>query len=161
MWSIFQENYVDSKDVNTAGASMAFSDADIFDNAMYSSLNNEWNVMQYFAHFAITIPRFHMKAHLREDKIRPGSCWTKHGNYKMRAKKLYNIQLRNNNISIEALSLLQKYAGLGYYDKMLCYDITPQDFDTMNHLCLTNKLKPRDVNTIKKKLKNALLEQGN
>jgi hypothetical protein len=31
----------------------------------------------------------------------------------------------------------------------------------MNHLCLTNKLKPRDVNTIKKKLKNALLEQGN
>jgi hypothetical protein len=161
MWSIFQENYVDSKDVNTSGASMAFSDADIFDNAMYSSLNNEWNVMQYFAHFAITIPRFHMKAHLREDKIRPGSCWTKHGNYKMRAKKLYNIQLRNNNISIEALSLLQKYAGLGYYDKMLCYDITPQDFDTMNHLCLTNKLKPRDVNTIKKKLKNALLEQGN
>jgi len=160
MWSIFQENYVDSKDVNTAGASRAFSDADIFDSAMYSCSNNDWNVMHYFAHFAITIPRYYMKAHLCEDKIRPGSCWTKHGNYKMRAKKLYSIQLRNSGISTDALCLLQRYAGLGYIEPMLRYDITPQDFDTMNHLCVINKLKPRDVNSIKKRLKNALLEQG-
>jgi hypothetical protein len=161
MWSIFQENYVDSKDVNTLAVSRAFSDADIFDNVMYSSISNDWNMMPFFAHSAITTPRFHMRGALSEDKLRPGSCWTKHGNYKMRAKKLHGIQTRNTNISIEALGLLQKYAGLGYIDKILSYDITPQDFDTMNHLCLANKLKPRDVNTIKKRLKNALLEQGN
>jgi hypothetical protein len=160
MWSIFQENYLDSKRVDVAAVSRSFSDADIIDCALYASTANDWNLMPYFGHCAIAIPRLHMKTPLVEKKIRPGSCWTKHGNYKMRAKKLYNIQLRNNQISIDALCLLQKYAGLGYLEPILSYDITPQDFDTINHLCLVNKLKPRDVNNIKKRLKNALPEQG-
>ena len=160
MWSIFQENYLDSKGVDLAKVSASFSDADIYDSAMYDSTTSDWVIMPFFATCAIIIPRFYMPTPLNPDKIRPGAHWTKHGNYKMRQRKFYNIQLRNHHISMEALCLLQRYAGLGYIEPMLQYDITPQDFDTMNHLCIVNKLKPRDVNTIKKKLKNALLQQG-
>src|SRR6056300_1970997 len=39
MWDIFQENYVDSKGVDILSASSAFSDADMYDNNMYSSGN--------------------------------------------------------------------------------------------------------------------------
>lgn len=159
MWSIFQENYLDSRDVNFSKVAMSFSDADLFDCAMYSG-ESDWNIMPYFANVAMSIPRVYMRAPLKVEKIRPGASWTKHGNYKMRQRKLSDIQVRNQNISIEALCLLQTYAGLGYVDKLLEYDITPQDFDTMNHLCVATKLKPRDVNSIKKRLKNALSEQG-
>jgi hypothetical protein len=160
MWSIFQENYLDSKELDYVRVSSSFSDADIFDCAMYNG-DFDWNVMPFFANTAICIPRLHMRAPLKPDTLRPGACWTKHGNYKMRQRKLSDIQVRNNNICIDALCLLQKYAGFGYVDKLLEYAITPQDFDTMNHLSITSKLKPRDVNSIKKRLKNALLsEQG-
>jgi hypothetical protein len=161
MWSIFQENYLDSKDVDYVRAALSFSEADKFDCAMYSG-DGDWNMMPFFANAAISIPRFHMRAPLKKEALRPGSCWTKLGNYKMRRRKLSDIQRRNENISIDALCLLQTYAGLGYVHKLLEYDITPQDFDTMNHLCIASKLKPRDVNSIKKRLKNARLhEQGN
>jgi hypothetical protein len=151
MWSIFQENYLNSADVDFAKVSVSFADADLFDSAMYSSEAN-WNVMPFFVNAAVSMPRYYMRAPLCEEKLRAGACWTKHGNYKMRKRKLHGIQVRNNNISIEALCLLQSYAGLGYIDKLRAYDITPQDFDTMNHLCITTKLKPRDVNSIKKRL---------
>jgi hypothetical protein len=151
MWSIFQENYLDSADVDFAKVAKSFSDADLMDSSMYSALG-DWNIMPYFANVAMCIPRYYMREPLKEDNIRAGASWTKHGNYKMRRRKLHGIQIRNNNISIEALCLLQRYAGLGYIDKLRDYDITPQDFDTMNHLCITTKLKPRDVNLIKKRL---------
>ena len=151
MWSIFQENYLDSADVDFAKVAKSFSDADLMDSSMYSALG-DWNIMPYFANAAMCIPRYYMREPLKEDNIRAGASWTKHGNYKMRRRKLHGIQIRNNNISIEALCLLQSYAGLGYIDKLRDYDITPQDFDTMNHLCITTKLKPRDVNLIKKRL---------
>ena len=154
MWSIFQENYLDSADVDFATVATSFSDADLMDTSMYSAMG-DWNIMPYFANAAISMPRYYMRAPLREESLRAGASWTKHGNYKMRRRKLHSIQIRNNNISIEALCLLQRYAGLGYIDKLRAYDITPQDFDTMNHLCITTKLKPRDVNSIKKRLNNA------
>jgi hypothetical protein len=54
------------------------------------------------------------------------------------------------------LCLLKRYAELGRYDRLLDYDITPQDFDVMNHLATTSKLKQRDVTNIKKGLKYAI-----
>jgi hypothetical protein len=54
------------------------------------------------------------------------------------------------------LCLLKRYAELGRYDRLLDYDITPQDFDVMNHLATTSKLKQRDVTNIKKGLKHAI-----
>ena len=151
MWSIFQENYLDSADVDFGKVALSFSDADLFDAAMYST-DADWNVMPFFANSAMSIPRLYMRAPLREQHVRAGASWTKHGNYMMRRRKLHNIQIRNQNITIEALCLLQRYAGLGYIDKVQQYDITSQDFDTINHLCIASKLKPRDVNSIKKRL---------
>ena len=152
MWSIFQENYLDAKDADHWRIANSFSDADIVDTAIYSS-DCDWNHMPYFANLAMHLPRAHMRTPLQKDTIRPGACWTKHGNYKMRMRKLKDIKLRNSQISIQALGVLQKYAGFGYVDKLLSYNLTPQDFDTINHLCITSKLKARDVNSIKKKLK--------
>ena len=152
MWSIFQENYLDCKDADHWRIASSFSDADIVDTAIYSS-DCDWNLMPYFANLAMLLPRAYMRTPLQKENIRPGACWTKHGNYKMRLRKLKDIKLRNNQISIQALGLLQKYAGFGYVEKLLCYNLTPQDFDTINHLCITSKLKARDVNSIKKKLK--------
>ena len=154
MWSIFQENYLDSKDADYWHIANSFSDADIIDTAIYTT-EYDWDVMSYFANVAMHIPRAHMRSPLKAATVRPGACWTKHGNFKMRHRKLRDIKLRNTQISIEALCLLQKYAGLGYIDKIEHYNLTPQDFDTINHLCITSKLKARDVNAIKKKLKNA------
>ena len=160
MWSIFQENYIDSKNCDFVKIAHSFSDADIFDCALYNSDSSDWNMMPYFGHTAVTVPRFYTRAPLVEKNLRPGSCWTKNGNRNMRMKKLKNIQIRNTNVCQDSLCLLQRYAGLGYLQPMMSYDITSQDFDTINHLCIGNKLKPRDVNNIKKKLKNALSQQG-
>jgi hypothetical protein len=92
-----------------------------------------------------------------KDKIRPGSSWTKYGNYKMRSKKLVEIRRKSMGIlTIEHLCLIKMYAESGNVEKMLEYNLSPQDFDVMNHLAVGSKLKQRDVTKIKKALKDAI-----
>jgi hypothetical protein len=90
MWDIFQENYLDSKGVDVIKASRSFSDADFYDSHIYT--NGCWNLMPYFVLHALTIPKTALGEPLDKDRIRPGSCWTKHGNYKMRKQKFEEIQ---------------------------------------------------------------------
>ena len=98
---------------------------------------------------------------LVRDKIRPGSCWTKYGNYKMRNQKYRDIQKRSGfNLCIEDLCVLKRYAENGNIEPMLEYGLTPQDFDVMNHLAIASKLKQRDVTRVKKALKNAIAERS-
>jgi hypothetical protein len=54
----------------------------------------------------------------------------------------------------EHLHVLKLYAQNGNIDILKEYNITPQDFDIINHICIQNKLKQRDVNNIKKCLRN-------
>lgn len=155
IWDIFQENYLDSKGVNMMKASMSFSDADVIDNYIYSSGN--WILIPYFCLSAVIMPKFYMGKPLVKDKIRAGSCWTKYGNYKMRLKKLTEIQRNtSHNIGIDQLCLLKKYAENGDVKPMLDYGLSPQDFDVMNHLAVGSKLKQRDVMKVKKALKDAI-----
>jgi hypothetical protein len=42
---------------------------------------------------------------------------------------------------------------------MVEYNLSPQDFDVINHLAVGSKLKQRDVTKVKKALKNAI-EKG-
>jgi hypothetical protein len=49
--------------------------------------------------------------------------------------------------------LLREYAQKGDVSKFKEYNLTPQDFDVMNHLGLQNKLKQREVTKIKKMIK--------
>jgi AAA+ ATPase superfamily predicted ATPase len=153
VWDIFQENYLDSHGVDVLRASSSFSLADVYDTYMYT--NGDWSVMPYFILNSLSIPKNCLGKPLIRDKIRPGSCWTKYGNYKMRNQKVQEIISKNaNNMSIEKLCLLQKYAEKGELSNLISYKITPQDFDVINHLCVGNKLKQRDVTKVKKALKN-------
>jgi len=154
MWDIFQENYIDSKGADLVGASESFSAADSYDNHIYQSGN--WNLMPYFVLHALTIPKACLGEPLDKDKIRPGSCWTKLGNYKMRKQKFYEIRRKSRmGLGVEELCLLKKYAEKGDLEPLLDYKITPQDFDVINHLAVGNGLKSKDVTRVKKALKNA------
>ena len=154
MWDIFQENYLDSRGVNVTRAVEAFSEADMYDTHMYS--DGEWNLMPYFVLNALTIPKSSLGEPLQKDKIRPGSCWTKFGNYKMRKQKYEEIRKKSRmGLGVEELCLLKKYAENGDLEPLMNYKITPQDFDVINHLAVGNGLKSRDVTKVKKALKDA------
>jgi hypothetical protein len=153
IWDIFQENYLDSDGVDIVRASRSFSDADMYDTNMYS--HGDWELMPYFVLHALTIPKSALGKTLTKDKIRPGSCWTKFGNYKMRKQKYEEIKKKSRiGLGIEELCLLKKYAENGDLDPLTAYKITPQDFDVINHLAVGNGLKSRDVTRVKKALKN-------
>ena len=159
VWDIFQENYLDSVGVDYARASFAFSDADFYDDYMYTT--GDWTLMPYFILNALSIPKAVLGKPLVRDKIRPGSGWTKFGNYRMRSQKLRDIQRRcGTQLNVEDLCLLKRYAENDQLEPMLQYGLTPQDFDVMNHLAVGNKLKQRDVTRVKKALKNAIAERS-
>jgi len=154
IWDIFQENYLDSKGVDIIKTSRSFSDADMYDTHMYSQ--GEWNLMPYFVLHSLTIPKSALGEPLNKDKIRPGSCWTKLGNYKMRKQKYEEIRKKSRiGLGVEELCLLKKYAENGELQPLMEYKITPQDFDVINHLAVGNGLKSRDVTKVKKALKDA------
>jgi hypothetical protein len=154
LWDVFQENYLNSKGVDVQKATNAFSDADVYDTKMYSC--GDWHLMPYFVLNALTIPKTALGEPLDKDKIRPGSCWTKFGNYKMRKYKYDDIRRKSRmGLSIEEMGLLKTYAENGDLEPLLEYGITPQDFDVINHLAVGNGLKSSDVTRVKKALKNA------
>jgi hypothetical protein len=154
VWDIFQENYLDSGGVDVTSTAFSFSDADMYDTKMYTT--GDWNLMPYFVLHALVIPKSKQGRVLDRDEIRPGSCWTKYGNFKMRNQKYKEIQKRHgHDLHIEDLCLIKKYAENGHLQPMLDYGLTPQDFDVMNHLAVGSKLKQRDVTRVKKALKNA------
>lgn len=154
VWDIFQENYIDSKGVDVVRSSDSFSLADVLDNHIYKSTN--WHMMPYFVLYALTIPKSCLGEPLDRNKIRPGSCWTKLGNYKMRKQKYEGIRKKSRmGLGVEELCLLKNYAEKGDLSKLVEYGITPQDFDVINHLAVGNNLKSKDVTRVKKALKNA------
>lgn len=152
IWNIFQENYLNSKGVNVDRCAQSFSDADIYDAVIY---HGQWELMPYFSLHAVTIPHVHLGEKLDRDKLRPGSCWTKYGNYKMRSQKYRDIRKRTGQ-DIESLCLLKKHAEYGNTKILVDYGITPQDFDVMNHLAISSKLKAKHVTHVKKALKHAI-----
>jgi hypothetical protein len=112
--------------------------------------------MPYFVLHALTIPKSHLGKPLDKDKIRPGSCWTKQGNRNMRKQKCNDIRIKSRmGLGVEEMCLLKNYAEKGDISKLLDYNITPQDFDVINHLAVGNGLKQKDVTRVKKALKNA------
>ena len=154
LWDVFQENYLDSVGVDILKASVAFSEADYYDTRMYSY--GDWHLMPYFVLNALTIPKAALGKPLTKEKIRPGSCWTKFGNYKMRKYKYDDIHRKSRmGLGIEELGVLKKYAEKGDLGPLLDYKITPQDFDVINHLTVGNGLKSGDVTRVKKALKHA------
>jgi len=151
IWGIVHENYPESANVNIHKISQALSDADLHDTSIY---NGFWDSMLYFTNSIITTTSYYLGEKIDKNIIRPGSFWTKYGNYKMRSQKLANISRKTNGMSHHELSLMREYAKHGNMEMYTHYELTPQDFDVINHLCIGNKLKPREVSQIKKKIKD-------
>lgn len=156
VWGVIHENYLDSNDVNYKNIAYSLSDADLFDTSIYQG---HWSSMLYFENAVINIPRTNLGKKLNASTLRPGSFWTKFGNYKMRSQKYNNIKLRSGCKSHQELYLLRKYAIENNVEMYTHYKLTPQDFDVINHLSIGNKLKPREVSQIKKKIKEYTNEQ--
>lgn len=149
VWGMIHENYVDSDGVDVTRISHALSDADLYDSSIY---DGNWDSMTYFINSVYNVPKHYLGGPVDEKNIRPGSFWTKYGNYKMRYQKYTNIGLRTR-MSHQELGLLREYARIGDIEKYLSCGLTTQDFDVINHLCVGNKLKAREVSQIKKKIK--------
>jgi len=151
VWGIVHENYPESSNVILHKISHALSDADLHDTSIY---NGFWDSMSYFTNSIISTPAHYLGEKIDKNIIRPGSFWTKYGNYKMRSQKLGNISKKTRGMSHHELSLMRQYAKNGNVEIYTNCGLTPHDFDVINHLCIGNKLKPRDVSQIKKKIKD-------
>ena len=150
IWGMIHENYPESNGVEINEIARGLSDADIHDNGIYHGM---WDSMSYFIHAVVSTPKYYLGEKIDENIIRPGSFWTKFGNYKMRNQKYKKICLKTGGMKHEELSLLRQYAKNGDMEMYTHYDLTPQDFDVINHLAVGNKFKPREVSQIKKKIK--------
>ena len=149
-------NYLDSENCNVSSIIDSLSETDIYDNYMY---RGDWGCMPYFVTCAMAIPKMNMGTSITVENIKPGSIWTKYGNYKMRHNKLRAIQAKNvSKLGMDELSLLRRYAVSGDINPLLEYNIEPLDFDIMNHLAVGNKLKPAEVSKVKKKMRILLNE---
>ena len=154
IWGMIHENYVDSPKADIARISLSMSDADLHDMNIYKG---NWYSMPFFIDAAVKTARAYLNGTLNENTIRPGSFWTKYGNYKMRYQKYRDITMRTNGASHQELALLREYARSGNIDIYTSYNLDAQDFDVINHLALCNKLKPREVSQIKKKIKERVI----
>ena len=85
---------------------------------MYSQ--GDWNLMPYFILHSLTIPKSALGAPLRKSKIRPGRCWTKFRNFKMRQHKVEDIQKKSRlGLGVEELCLLKRYAEIGELEPLV------------------------------------------
>ena len=156
VWGSVHENYLGTDTDHYDKIMDSLVHADLYDTELYKG---EWDFMPYFVLNAIKIPKIYMKNLLEKDAIRPGSAWTKYGNQKMREQKIRSIQVRSHtNMKHHEFMLLREYAKNGDVSMFSEYNLTPQDFDVMNHLGLHNKLKQREVTKIKKMIKDVCTE---
>lgn len=146
-FSIFQENYLSSTGVDVDACSMSFSDADIFDEAMYQS--GCWDLMPYFVSSALHKPKHWLGEPIPSGAVRAGSFWTKDGNRRMRQQRT-----RAMRVPPDVLELLHTYARFKLIQPLIDHGIQPRDFDVINHLRVgETKLKTKDVGNVKKLLK--------
>jgi len=149
---VIHGNYLSTKSEAHASIVDSLSVADTYDTRMYKG---DWEFMPYYVTTGIAIPKYHMESQLDQETIKPGSAWTKYGNFRMRQQKLKNIQnTHSTKLGIEELEVVRRYATTGDLGPAVAYGLQPGDFDVMNHLALGNKLKPSEVMRIKKKLRN-------
>ncbi len=147
-WGVVHDNYPDSNNLDMDTAAQiadSMSLADNYDNRIYEG---DWNSIDFFTTHGIVEPSVILKGGLKNKQLRPGSCWTKFNNFKMRQNKLKHIRLDKDTILI--------IFELGRKDTRIlkAYNIESSDIDTINHLRLENKLKQKEITMMKKRLAN-------
>jgi len=153
MWSIVHENYLDYPDVDIEKVSDLMTLADMVDTRLY---HGNYEMFPLFNMTAIIMPAIHIKGNLKKDTLRPGSCWTKFNNFKMREGKLKSIKHKLSHL--DNIELIRKYCTLDKtraLEYLKTYKLTSNDLDVMNHLGIRNKLKPNVMQYFKKILKSS------
>ena len=158
-WGIVHENYIDAKDIDPASVMDDLTIADMYDTKIYEG---SWELLPYFCHHGIMKPALEINGTLNKECLRPGSAWTKFNNFKMRQNRLTDIKNRSmGRLDVDAMLLVRDYCIKDpdrAVEMMVTYGMKPQDVDIMNHLAIKTKIKPKAVQSIKKKLKHALGE---
>lgn len=154
---IVHENYLNTKDPDILGITENLSTADVCDRWIYDS---NWELLPYYCNHGIIAPTILMGSTLMRESIRPGSAWTKFNNRKMRQSKIRAMKDRTHlPIDVDGLMMIHKYC-ITDPDKaievLLSYNMKPQDLDVINHLSSINKIKPKALQLLKKRLKDAL-----
>jgi hypothetical protein len=156
-WGIVHENYIDAKNANHESIINDLSIADVYDSQIYGG---DWNLLPYFCHHGIIKPCIEIGGALNKECLRPGSSWTKYNNHKMRMSKMICIKNRSKGkIGVDEMCLLRDVCLTDQdraVDIMVSYGMLPQDIDVMNHITLLRKIKPKAVQSLKKKLKHVL-----
>ena len=152
-------NY-DTKDIESAARIIdSISISDAYDSHMYMG---NWEFLPYLTHHGCVVPSKIMGNTLKPSLLHPGYVWTKYYNQCMRKKLLMAVRTRNPHMSslngesdflIYLCSMLHNMD----FDESIAllqeYGIHSCDLDLMNHL-VTNKLKGKKLNILKKALKN-------
>ena len=157
-WGIVHENYISAKGIDDNFHEIAeeMSLADQYDNILYAG---NWDLTSYFCQHGIIKPAMMVNKQLYREALRPGSSWTKFNNHKMRLSKFRDICNRTAHLTVttDTLMLLRTMCLKDIdtaFPILVEYNIQPQDMDIINHLALVNKIKPRALQNIKKRLRN-------
>lgn len=154
-WGIIHENYIDTPNLdNMEQIAEYMSYADIKDVDIYNGHCHT----DIFSLYGIILPAISIDHRLTRDAMRPGSAWTKFNNYKMRFRRYQSMTNRKirADVDVDSLMVISQYCKSnpnGVLDLLNSYGFESADIDMMNHISLTNKIKPRILQSIKNKLK--------
>jgi ABC-type dipeptide/oligopeptide/nickel transport system ATPase component len=156
VWDIVHENYIDVADIDFEKITEMMSQSDILDSVIYEG---NWELIPLFSLISTIVPAIEIDHRLVRETMRPGSAWTKFGNYRMRLIKYRNISNRTRHtIDHDSLNLIRTIAQKDANKAiqiMKSYEFQPQDIDIMNHLSFSTKMKTREVQNLKKKLSSS------
>ena len=152
VWSIIHENYTDYSAINMETVSELISLADIIDTKLYKGYNEMYPM---FNMFGIIMPSIHIKGSLDAGTLRPGSCWTKFNNFKMREGKLKLIKHKLSHLdNIELIRTYIKCNREKALEHIHSCKLVSCDIDVINHLGIQNKIKSTTLQSFKKLLKS-------
>jgi hypothetical protein len=154
IWDIVHENYVDSKNPDLIFMSECMSQSDILDTEIYKG---NWSLIPLFSTISTVMPAFQINHSLNRTTLRSGSAWTKFGNFKMRDMKVRSMSNRCGYVmDFDSSMMIKMYCQRDKEKALeLCktYKLGSSDMDVINHLAIVNKMKPKELQSIKKSLK--------
>jgi len=134
--------------------SECMSQSDILDTEIYKG---NWSLIPLFSTISTVMPAFQINHSLNRMTLRSGSAWTKFGNFKMRDMKVRSMSNRcGYTMDYDSSMLIKTYCQRDKEKALeLCkvYKLGSSDMDVINHLAILNKLKPKELQSIKKSLK--------
>ena len=144
-FGMLHENYLDTRGLTieeSADIIDSMSLADIYDTLIYTQ---NWEYCNFFQIEGIARPANMIRGRFCKSTLRPGSCWTKTNNQKMRESKLKKFKPVHHD---KLIRILENLMISGPQDNF--YELTTSDIDVINHLKMSGKFKPSEILRLKK-----------